>query len=155
GPVRQALERCTFFSEPITFEVPKQFRRVSYNEMGKKDPMIAGVVRLHFIQLRPPLYSAMYDNTMINAFPTTNVRGAMQVTEGIDGYRFDVGRRRLGALRATTAPTPLQVRVAFDWSFESTIADELTDFKARGGNATLDLDGSAWKVVDASTSTRQ
>jgi hypothetical protein len=154
GPVRLALERCTWFTGPITFEVPKQFKRVSYEQMVKNDPMIAGVIRLHFIELKPALYDAMPNDT-IDARLTFQVRGAMQVSEGAGWYRFEVGRHRLDALRATSAPTESRLRLAFDWSFENAIADELYGFKGRTGSATLDLNGSAWNVVDASIRTSQ
>ena len=146
---RFALERCAWFSEPISFEVPKEFKKASYQEMVRKDPMIGALVRLHFIALDPSLANAMPDDT-IEARLTTQVRGAMQVTEGSDWYRFDVGRRRLGELRANTNPTDSRMLVGFDWTFENAIADELTDLKGRSGYGTLYTEGSAWKVAEAS-----
>jgi hypothetical protein len=45
------------------------------------------------------------------------------------------------------------LNVSFDWSYENSIAEELTDFPGRSGYAILDSDGTAWKVVDASITT--
>ena len=146
---RFALERCGWFSQPITFEVPKEFKKASYQELVRKDPMIAGLVRLHFIDLQPSLANSMPDDT-IEARLTMQVRGTMQVTEGSDWYRFDVGRRRLGELRANTNVTESRMLVGFDWSFENAIAEELTDLKGRSGYGTLYPEGGAWRVAEAS-----
>ncbi len=150
---RQALEQCSFFSEPIRFEVPKEIRKSSYADLVTKQPLIAGLVRLRFIDLDPPLNIAM-PNDFIEVSPTTQMRGTMMVIDDGSSLRFDAGRRKLGELRGGASTS--RMNLAFEWSYETPIVEELTDYKGRSGNATLELDaGGAWRVREATVFTRE
>ncbi|HEX9406474.1 MAG TPA: hypothetical protein VF975_04105 [Thermoanaerobaculia bacterium] len=157
--VRELIERCRYFQERVTVDVPKNFQTNLYSLMVDRYPALPAAVVEHFVELDPPFEIAGASRRLPNpAQPgdTINVKLApltiakVDVSDSTDTYHFGLGRRRIDAITGMQMMSESSVSVSFNWKYDQNAGASLSpEGDSRTGGARLQRVSSGWVVTQA------
>lgn len=146
------LEQCSFFQQPVTVPVPKEFRSSSYRSVNAIYPALDAATREQLVEINPPVETSSPNDT-IHVWLTNYAGSKVDVADGGDGtYRFGVGRRRIVSIApvATAPASDKELSISFDWKYERPVGLAIApDGVAHKGWANLQRGAGGWTLTGA------
>jgi hypothetical protein len=155
--VRDLIERCAYFEQKVTIEIPKTFERSQYASMADRYPALAASAKEHLIEFEPaidtdsasPARSALAKPTdTITVRLTAPAYSKVDIVDRGDSYEFGIGRRRIDSITTARWPSVSEGSVGFHWSYEKkTVNDLAGDRRDRSCGASMQRTTAGWAIA--------
>lgn len=137
------LERCSFFQETKTFDIPRSFEQEAYEVIAFRYPALLIAEKRGLVVVdRPRKRSEPITVTVTPiAYSTVNV------DEEREMIHFNAGRRRIDTLWVVQRQSDSEASIGFTWKYEKPEGLELDGSPAHAGAVIVQRDGNEWTVA--------
>lgn len=141
--LRAMLERCSFFQESKTFDIPRSFEQEAYEVVAFRYPALLIAEKRGLIVVDRPRKRT----EPITVTVTPIAYSTVNVDEEREMIHFSAGQRRIDTVWVVQSPSDSEANIGFTWTYERPEGLELDGSPAHAGAVIVQRDGKAWGVA--------